>query len=80
MVTYCYLNLMSKVIPFKNGLMVFTSVGLVASFFETIWVCIMRISHVFDTSRVRVFDSVYVFDIIQVYIHARTFITRYNHP
>ena len=46
--------------------MVFTSVGLVRSFFETIWESIMRISHIFDTSRVRVFDSVCVFDTIQV--------------
>ena len=32
--------------PFSY-VMVYTSVGLVSSFFDTIWVSIMRISHIF---------------------------------
>ena len=44
-----------------------TNVGLLLSFFTTIRVSIMRISHFFDTSRVWRFDGTFVFNTIWVY-------------
>ena len=42
--------------------------GLVSSLFNMIWVFVMRISPIFDTSRIWVFEGIVVFDTLQVYI------------
>ena len=44
-----------------------TSGGLVSPFYDTTWVFIVRILHFFDTSRVQVFEDIFIFDAIQVY-------------
>ena len=58
-----------------------TSVDLVSSFFNTIWVCIMRFSLLFYTSRVWVFYGIFDISISFVVIyHVIIFIPWYSCP
>ena len=57
-----------------------TSVGLVLSFWDIIWISKMRISHYFDTSRVWVVDGIFVSDTHWVYIPCMNPHTWENRP
>ena len=54
-----------------NSTLVLTNGGVVSSFFDTIFVSIVRISHLLDTSRVCALDGLFVFDIIMVYLSSK---------
>jgi hypothetical protein len=61
--------------------LVWTSAGLVLPYFDTTWVNILRILHLFKTSRRRVTEKhIFVFTTIQVCIPVRNIIpTKYQH-